>query len=354
MTSETSRANAMVSAVGTRGRMFASTLPLPKPIQFCFPRLRNRCDKVVTHSRSRLERLSLAMGHLERAAVTAGTTDGRANWCVAILMYQSAVDGLGVPGARSFWLAVRHHIVHDLDIGKFSDQEFAEVVAKAKSSFGASWTQDEDGSFAAPRTWKDAVPILDFRQSPTDFAINELSIDISGARCYVALARVRQFQADFARWERMMAEITARLWCDWSLEQCEAWVKLSPEMRIYGRHGRLKVPVPEGLQSACEAFVELTDTNDHLVRDWLVDECATWLGAQDQFLRLRISRPARHWSPTCDQHHQKARWRRNTLMCEALDLEGDLCGEIALCPYRTPPTVKKFVNPFLEKNARLD
>lgn len=351
---ESDRIRAIACAVAARAEKFPSTLPLPKPIQFCFPRRQSAFADGLPDSRVTLERLSMAMEHLERAATTIGSIDGRANWCMAILMYESAVECLTAPGTLTHWRAVRNSIAHCLDVSVLPDSGFAEVAAGAASAFGSSWSRDAAGNFIVPKTLAKAIPILDFRQTPTGFALAELGNDIRGARCFVAMADVRKSRATYVEWESLMAEITARIWCDWHPEESIAWVNLPRTKRILGQHEGIDATVPDGLQLACRAFVDLIDATDGLMREWLLDECASWLGAQDQFLQLRMRRRVRQWSQSCDAHHKSAQWRRHTPMCEALNLDGNLCSEIAASPDRVPQTVKNFVNPFLDKNSQLD
>lgn len=339
--------------LAARAAKFAYTLPRPFPIRFCIDRSRPVLDETYDAADDKLERLAMAMEHLEKVAVTTDPVDLRANWCISIVLFQSAVAGMKVPWEKDVWQAVRHHIAHTLGLKEVTDPDFAEVAARAAQAYGSSWLPDSDDVFMVPKTDQGAIPILDYRKVPSEFAVSELGWDIREARCVVALSTLGRSESLFVAWENAMTEVTARIWCDWKREDIERFfnVPLGDWMGATDYRAPNPVPVPRNYREVWTGFFELLSGQEKAIREWMLDEWLVWHNAQVTCANNRSRRHRRPWSPVCERHGKRRNWTRAVPMCEALGLDDGECDEYVKSGNRPSPTLKRYLQPFLPKNT---
>lgn len=342
----------LASDLSERARKFPNTIPYPWPNRFCNPPKRPAFGKIYDLERERLERLAMAIEHLERAAVTGHNVDRQANWAISIVYFQSAVEGLKVVWEHSPWQAVRHDIAHQLKLQKVTE------LAGGGSSFkkyGMPPLSGEDSGESPdelPMTDKKATPMFDFREAPSGPQINDLGWHIREVRTIVALSSMGDNESKFIDWEDLMVEISGKIWCDWTIDKGAKFLE-HPRSGLgpMTRDSPAPVEFPLNFESAWEGYLTLLNTDDRLIRDWLLDEWLVWSHTQVRFHNWRRERLIRLWNPTCRLHCRKYGWHRSVPMCEAFQLSENECAETAESGMTVPQTVKEFMQPYLPKST---
>lgn len=338
--------------LSARKQVFSHTIPHPWPNRFCNVPKRPPFGKVYDLERERLERLAMAMRHLERASISEHCLDRRAHWAMSIVFFQSAAEGMKVVWEFSPWQAVRHDIAHQLRLRKVSEMAGGGSSFK---QFGLPPLSDASpGDFPdeLPMTVKKATPMFNFRDGPSPSTINDLGWHIREVRAISALSLMGSNESKFVEWEHLMAEITARLWSDWTVEEGARFLQHPPSgVRPWAPSSIAPVRLPLNFETAWEGFLSLLNTDDRLIKDWLIDEWLIWSNAQVRYYDWRRSRLVRLWNSTCRAHCRKFRWYRSVPMCEALQLSLEECAETAASGSDTPQTVRDFMQPYLPKST---
>lgn len=312
--------------------MFQNTIPIPMPIRFCNPHEQRIAGSWFHIGRHRIRRLVDAKTNLEKCVSSTDEIDRRAHWLLAVAFFQSAVDCTRDPWKQSPWQAVRHDIAHVM--GHTASQECVNATG-------------------ATTTFDGAQPIIRYYESPNAVLTNDLGWYIREVRATGGKAILGCRRAQFEQWEKTMVEITARIWCDDPIDESDPFLARPLILSYNEPHPHSALILPDGFGDAWGGFLELFDTNDQIIQDWLIDEWIVWRYAQEKHAGWRRSRSARNWKPVCKSHGERYGWRRKVPICEALEIESELhCEQIANSDGYLAPFVEEYIRDFLPNRLK--
>lgn len=190
--------------------------------------------------------------------------------------------------------------------------------------------------------------MIRYFETPPPILVDSLGWDIREVRAIGYAATLGCRESQFTRWENVMVEITARIWCDDSVVESDPYFArpLVWSFRDPGPNSALNAP--EGFEEAWEGFLDLFDTSDGSTFDWLIDEWIVWRYAHELYAIHRMKRQPRILKPVCTAHGDQYGWRRKVPICEALNTDADWqCEQIANSGGRPPPFAEQYVGRFM-------